>query len=289
MSYLMCPICRSGLVVSATQKVGDEVLAGQLACGSGHTFAIRQGVVDFGAREHPKCNTWSQTYARHDFGELDRRVRESKTPAQLEKEQLAFQDMVDRINRLRPECIVDIGTGRGMFLLALLEGLAYRPTIVCLDRSVTVLTCDRLKVREKGTSCRVNCLAADITCMPLRDSSVPLIASYSGLANMDAGTVPRGLAEAHRVLAEGGCLLDGTMILKPGSASVRALEDFWASQGEHAAGNYFSEADIVTIYEDSPFGAAELNVLYEAIGEPNDDLVPVEGDWFAGVTAIARK
>jgi ubiquinone/menaquinone biosynthesis C-methylase UbiE len=289
LSHLMCPVCRSALLLDRGETVDDEVVTGQLECGSGHAFAVREGVVDFGAQENPKCNRWSQTYLRHDYEELDRRVRESKTPRQLEQEQLTFQYLIGHINRHRPECIVDIGTGRGMFLLALLDGLTYEPGIVCLDRSITALAFDRLKVRRAGTPCRVSYLAADIGAMPLREGSIPLITSYFGLANMDGGTIPAGIEEAHRVLSDGGCMLDGTDVFRPGSASLEAIEGLWAAQEKRVAHNYFGEVDIVTIYEDSPFGSVELEVLFEGVGEPSDDLVPVEGDRYTGIAAIARK
>ncbi len=60
LSYLMCPVCRSELVLDGAETVGDEVVAGKLECDSGHGFAIREGVVDFGARRQSRSRTKSE-------------------------------------------------------------------------------------------------------------------------------------------------------------------------------------------------------------------------------------
>ena len=289
LEYLACPICQAGLGLAVEDREANEILSGQLACGNGHSFAIRQGVADFGSQEQQKSNTWSAVYAKQDYEELDRRIQEGKTPRQLAQERSAFQDLISRINARKPDCILDVGTGRGMFLLALLEGYTYQPsTIVCLDLSFPVLARDRLKVTQRGSVHRVSYIAADIATMPFRGGSVPLVASYFGLGNMDGDMIPAGISEIHRVLRAGGCLLDSADVYRSGSASMQALEAFWQRQGRQVARNYFDEVDIARIYADSPFGRAQMAVLYEAIAEPNDDRVPVEGDWYARLTVVAE-
>ncbi len=103
------------------------------------------------------------------------------------------------------------GTGDIAALMA-----ARGATVTGLD-----ITIDMLKLaRAKPGGAAIRWIAGDMTALPLTTGSVDVITTGYGLRNVP--DLPRALSEAHRVLADGGCLasLDFN---RPASRAVRAV------------------------------------------------------------------
>lgn len=82
------------------------------------------------------------------------------------------QKVLGILKGLQPENILDIGTGRGVFLWPLLDTLPYLP-ITCLDR-LDYRVAD-LQATHAGGIARLNALQGDVTELPFADHSFDVI------------------------------------------------------------------------------------------------------------------
>ncbi|MFH1651099.1 MAG: methyltransferase domain-containing protein [Chloroflexota bacterium] len=127
-----------------------------------------------------KAATWDERVAEKDTGKL-----------------LAMSRRLD----IRPgTCLLDVGTGTGVFLPYLLASVGNEGRIVALD-----LAEEMLKVaREKSYTGNIEYLCADVQAVPCGDGIFDGVVCYSSFPHFQDKT--RALAEIFRVLKGGGGL-----------------------------------------------------------------------------------
>ena len=101
--------------------------------------------------------------------------------------------------------VVDIGSGEGPVALALAERC--RAHMILVDPSDDALASARESAVQKGCGDRIRTMRGRAEELPLADGSVDLIFSRGSIYFWD--DQPRGIAEAYRVLREGGKAMIG--------------------------------------------------------------------------------
>lgn len=267
-----------------------EVVEGALLCKKGHRFGIHGGVVDFGSQEQESGNAWSEYLKDMDYDTMEQQIEQAKPEKEKEQQAMLLEAMTGLVCKKNPETVVDIASGRGMFLDYLIPKLSDEQLLIATDLSFEILAKDRMKFKKKYPDKFAFYMACDATNMPVREDSIDVTTSFFGIANM-FGLEEKGVAEAARVTAKGGTLFNGIMNIKEDSEGYRKLKGFMAEQGMPQAGGIFLEEGAKQIHEKF-FEGVEMESVVEDVREPEEnllDLLPYPGEWFAYRIAVGRK
>ena len=79
---LRCPHCGSGFELTESKKDGGEIVTGKIVCEKGHSFSIREGILDFQSQEQELLNSWSEYSKAESDDSLDRKFDAGKTENQ---------------------------------------------------------------------------------------------------------------------------------------------------------------------------------------------------------------
>jgi len=242
------------------------------------------------SNEQIGVNDWSKL----SFDELEKmesQNEEGLTNEQRERITKAKERIIGLISEIRPETILDIGTGRGSFVRSLIENLDYEPRIVCLDKSRHILEYLRNKLKNSLKVNEINFIPGEIVDLPFEDSSFAMVTSFGALGNMNPDQVPKGLNEIYRVLKKKGIFIDFNTVFEEGSKSAEKIREIWGMGRNNERKTYAVYKDVVELYKNSSFEDVDFEFTEERIEDsPNpNDLVPVRGDWFADIITKARK
>ncbi len=102
-----------------------------------------------------------------------------------------------------PQRVLDLATGTGDFALA--AARLGPQQVVGVDMAVEMLRLGAAKVAAKRPPMPLELLVGDAEQLPFQDHTFDMVTGAFGVRNF--GNIPRGLAEAHRVLKPGGQLL----------------------------------------------------------------------------------
>jgi ubiquinone/menaquinone biosynthesis C-methylase UbiE len=278
--------------VTVSSSDSDDVVHGELKCGEGHVFAIRNSVADFNVKPQQWINTWPAEMSQEEYGAMLRDTA-AKLPAQYRNEMdLMAGALIGELNTRRPAMIVDAGTGSAFFARELVARLDYTPALlVCVDLSHGILVCNQRAIQAVNRQVPLACLAASLTDLPLKDGCISAVVSFGGISNMSPDRIPMGITELHRIMCESGVLIDSNVLFKVGSKTDQLAQSFWREKELLEFTDSYNTAEgIEKIYCASPFGGCEVEVLYAGIaGERPGDLIPVRGDWYAVVKLVACK
>jgi demethylmenaquinone methyltransferase/2-methoxy-6-polyprenyl-1,4-benzoquinol methylase len=144
--------------------------------------------------------------------------------------------------------VLDLATGTGDLLIALLK--THRPLkrAVGLDFSENMLAICRQKLAKRGLDGDVELLTADACNTGLPDGSFDLVTMAFGIRN--TADIPATLREIHRILKTGG----KTIILEfsmPASRSIRRLYKFYLRRAVPLIGGLISGDRQAYAYLDS--------------------------------------
>lgn len=120
--------------------------------------------------------------------------------------------MAERIGIRPGDTVVDLGTGRGEFLVAALGKGAARA--VGVEYSDDALKLARQTLESHGVTDRAEVLKADVRRVPLPDSSADLVTLLDVVEHLSPDELSRALSEAFRLLRPGGRLVAHTFPTK---------------------------------------------------------------------------
>ncbi|SFQ41172.1 Ubiquinone/menaquinone biosynthesis C-methylase UbiE [Lachnospiraceae bacterium XBB1006] len=287
---LWCSECHEVFRLISEKEECGEVVEGVLLCANGHRFGIHGGVADFGSQEQESGNAWSEYLKDMDYETMEQQIEQAKPEKEKEQQTMLLEALTELVCKENPETIVDIASGRGMFLDHLIPELADEQLPIATDLSFEILARDRMKFKKKYPGKFVFYMACDATNMPVREGSVAVTTSFFGIANM-FGLEEKGVREAARVTTKGGALFNGIMNIKEDSEGYRKLKEFMVEQKMPKAGDIFLEEGAKRIHEKF-FDQVEMETIVEDVREPEEnvlDLLPYPGEWFAYRIAIGRK
>lgn len=127
-----------------------------------------------------KATIWDETIAEKDTAKLER--------------------MAARLGIKAGSIVLDVGTGTGVFLPYLLNGVGKSGRIIALDIAEEMLQ----TARTKSFDGNVAYLQADVISIPVRDGLFDVVVCYSSFPHFQ--NKPAVLGEIHRVTRPGGRL-----------------------------------------------------------------------------------
>jgi len=117
-----------------------------------------------------------------------------------EKDVARLEDMANRLNIEPGSTVLDVGTGTGVFMPFILNGIGGNGRLVCLDFAEEMLQ----RARAKGFPGNIEYVCADIADTMLDDKTFDAVVCYSSFPHFQ--DKPKALREINRVLKEGGNL-----------------------------------------------------------------------------------
>ncbi len=288
LGILRCPCCSKNMIAEAVTLEDDEIMTGSLRCQKGKIWSISEGVVDLGSEEQKDANKWSEELKDRTIEELDQEIK-NKTPAnQLELQEQTCQRIVQHVVCNAPRFVLDVGTGRGTLLKELAPKIPSGCHMTCVDLSSAVLKAVRKKIKQMNPRAKVDYIACDASSLPFNNESFDMVISFFGVSNM-GDSIPKGITEIRRVLRQSGSFVNSSLVVEQNSKSYQMLQ-------KHYGEKVGSLVDFITlkgfreIHNRFGFADVRLDMIGKSLAEKNElDLLPVEGDCFALVLAVAQK
>jgi len=288
LGMLRCPCCSKNMIAKAVTVEDDEIIAGTLRCQNGEDWSISEGVVDLGSEEQKDANRWSEELKNRTIEELDQEIK-NKTPAnQLQLQEQTCQRIVQDVVRKAPRFVLDVGTGRGMLLKELAPMISGVSNIICVDLSSAVLKAVRKKTKKMNPRAKADYIACDASSLPFNNESFDMVVSFFGVSNM-GDSIPKGLTEIRKVLRQGGSFVNSSLVVEQDSKSYQMLQKHYGEQVGSLV-DFITLKGFQEIHNRFGFADVRLNMIGQSLAEKNElDLLPVEGDRFAFVLAVAQK
>lgn len=289
LKLLKCPRCNGELSLTVEKEEKSEIIEGKLSCKSGHDWAIREGIINFGSVEQELANNWAESYEQYNDEEIDKKIREGVPQNIKTISDKAKRFIIDSINNNENEFILDIATGRGVLFTEMVKELKVKSQIICTDLSFVVLKHDRLRAKKINPEIKANYIACDATNLPFKDDTIDTAVSFFGISNMlDLTAV--GIKEAQRVLKVGQSLLNSFIIIKENSEGFKTLKEFCKENKIIGADDFTLKIGMEKAHNEANFQKINMLTIGESIGEKCEfDLIPFEGEWFAIVVAECIK
>ncbi len=281
LSIMVCPKCGEKLTLNSREEINGEVIEGTLACINNHKWKVQDGIINLESEEQSMANDWSESYKQMDYDELDMLITKRTPKMQLDAMELAKVKLINSIHELNANRILDIATGRGMLLTKLAQNYGSNIDLVCVDLSFEVLKYDRIKVLKINPKAKVNYIACDATKLPFTDNAFDLSVSFFGISNM-GDLASKGIKEGVRVSQNG--LANVGVVIKDDNHKIDELNKLLKENGYDFNLYSCTESNFCKLHKIDNSHKVEVNKVFEGIAEKNEnDLVPIEGEWFAFV------
>jgi SAM-dependent methyltransferase len=173
LDLLACPECRGPLRLDATERNGAAVTTGTLTCGSGHVFAISNGVPRFVKHE---LNA-DQARTRDSFGDEWTRLYPEhghSTPEWQAERDIFLEYTRSLPSEYRGKLVLDAGCGNGRYAKLAND---WGAKVVCVDISSAV----EIAQANVGTRPDVAVVQGDLFKLPFRTELFDIIYSIGVL------------------------------------------------------------------------------------------------------------
>ena len=198
-SLLVCPRCRNSLGLSATARVGLEVVKGTLRCdGCGSIFRVRGGIPrmvvaeDFVRRTQ---GSFGAQWQKRVEGRYEDETLFGLTAA--EEEALFFESFGMVAEDLKDKTVLDGGCGSGRLTRALAR---HAREVVGIDVASTI----DLVARAGANLDNLHLVQGSLLEIPLADEAFDVVWSMGVIHH--TGDTPRAFANLARVVSPGGTL-----------------------------------------------------------------------------------
>lgn len=285
--YLTCPECRESLCFTGE---GNSALA----CKNGHSYAITDGVIDFGTREI-QGELWSLLFKNYDH--YLHQQRDPGNPRYLEGSPDFKEAMWQHIKKHRPRTILDIACGMGTGMRYIIERIDWPVTVIMADVSHRILKYNRTFFAEECRNPYVDMvyIACDCADLPLVDGCMDMVFSNGGFESMREKMMP-GFKEGFRVLKNGVHAV----------YNISAVEDFQSENTGKWIKLYTNRSSAVPadesrlhdinhwleICRQTGYQASRADMIYGELPAPNDSIFPFENEvlqWMAEYVVISQK
>lgn len=279
LDILICPKCQAKLKLESKEHIASEVIEGTLLCAGNHQWKIEGGVINFESEEQENANNWNELYKKMDYEELDIRVKERTPKIEIDAQEKAIEEIIDLINKYQAKKVLDIATGRGILLSQLVKNFKNNIELVCVDLSFEVLKYDRIKCMKINPDARINYIACDATKLPFLRDTFDLSVSFFGVQNM-GNLASEGIQEGVRVSSKG--LINAGYVIKDDNPEIKSLNELVEQHGYDFKVDSVTESHFHQLHNIDESYRVEVTNVFEGIGEKNEnDLIPIEGQWFA--------
>lgn len=270
---IMCPKCKGNL---------DE----KMDClGCGAQYEYEHGVYNvmyeklleeyefstWNFDENDRANTirqYSEFQAEYESKLNQETVEAWKKNSQFAKEKLLQMEGT----------VLDIATGRGMFLEDILSCHSGKIHIIGSDIDARILTVTK---QIKNTGDNVSYIGMDARHMALKDSSVENVVSFVGLANMPE--TEQVVNEIYRVLKKGGTFLYKGVFTEKKYKSYAMVEEFGLEKA-------LNMDRLVKLLKTAGFSEVTGTITAEAVWAENPfDGFPIAGDIARYGVILAKK
>lgn len=283
---LRCPHCGEGFELTASKKDGEEIIEGKIACGNGHVFCIREGILDFQSREQENLNSWSEYFDESGCDSFGQMLETKKSDAQKKLEQDFLDAIVLETAELRSGFLLDVASGRGVLLRKLAKNVNTDVSLISTDLSSHVLKFDRTEIKRINPQLKVNYIACDAANLPIRDHCIDMACTYAGFTNM-MNLMENGIRDAARVLKEGRPLINSLVYMDRNAEGAKRVAAYLAENHMEGAEKIYLRDELLAVHK-KHFPTVREKIVYEGIAEGiEDDLIPCAGEWFANAVLIA--
>ncbi len=287
MPILRCPCCGESFILTEDKIEEGEILEGKITCKAGHSYHIREGIIDFASDEQEATNNWSEIYKEVDYEELDREIEAHKSDGQKKIEKEHRATVIEKTTELKEGYLLDIASGRGMLLRELLETVSPKVHIISTDLSFEVLKYDRIKFKEKHPEVKRTYIACDATNFPMKAKSVDMACTYMGIMNM-INLAEAGIRDCARILKDDAALIEAVIYQKEGTKAYEEAKKVLKENGIEGIEQMVIREEIMRLHK-KYFHFVEEKISCEEIAEGQEgDLFPGKGEWFANVVLDCR-
>lgn len=284
---LRCPHCGAGFALTESEKDGEEIIAGKIACGKGHSFSIREGILDFQSQEQELLNSWSEYEKEENDDSIDQKLDAGKSENQRKIEYSFLDGIVEETAKLKAGLLLDVASGRGLLLRRLLENVDANVEIISADLSFHILKYDRMKFRQINPHIKVNYIACDATNLPIQNHSIDMACTYVGIVNM-MNLMESGIRDTARVLKDNAPLINSAVYIDENAEGTKKAARYLAENHMEGAEKVFLRKELLAIHK-KYFRTVREKIITEGIAEPAEgDLIPCAGEWFANAVLIAE-
>ena len=176
---------------------------------------------------------------------------------------------------LEPDSMVlDIGAGRGLWAIKLLEA-GYR--VLGIDYVTSIVNAVNYKITEEGFIGRGRFMVANALDIPFTNSSFPMVTDIGTFQHVQSQDWEKYMHEVHRVIQDGGYYLNVSL-----SRRTHRFQGFSPSVGDqgefHKFGvhyYFFTEGELQEIFETHFIIIDQRFETYESKSDPADDVVLV--------------
>ena len=286
--FLICPECKKGLSL----KVQTSGAAQYFECENNHRFNVEDGVVFFNTREI-QGELWS-LYLRN-YEHYLQEATHPGLPRYQEGEIPCKEVMWRKIEKLRPNTIVDVACGTGSGIKYILARINWPCTVILTDLSFRILAWNRKYFTEEMRNPYVDLvfLACDCSNIPLLDNSVDMVFSNAGFESMQHKMM-EGFKEAYRILKPSGHVVYNMSLINDYSSdnSKKWIKAYESTRG--CIFNYGVKDCSQWLDECKKAGFAQNNHIkvYDEMPAPDADIFPFENQilrWLACYVFVSEK
>jgi ubiquinone/menaquinone biosynthesis C-methylase UbiE len=267
------------------EKSGRRLVNGYLKCDSEHLYQVKEEIgllkdVKLSANEFEwKANVADEKKYDEIRRQYDSYFREDQKAAtnRMKRRLVNLVAASSEADKL----VLDVATGMGTFVLPLAEEVPQDVLIVGTDIDEKPLRGTMNRARKARTWEKLSLLVTDAKHLAFKNNSFSTISSYFGFDNVSETAL--AFKESSRVLRERGKMLFSSLWLKEGSESMRLAE-------QHNVCQIASEKRLKNVLDNAGLALEKVETAYSGIWPHNPmDLLPVEGDEYKHVMALARK
>lgn len=167
LEYLQCPECQDAYSLTSTERAGDEVLTGELACACARTIPIVRGVPRFVESDD---YTASFSVEWRVFSKVQFEAANAHGPMAGHTTEWLQANLDFPLEELRGLRVLDVGCGPGRFIDVALE---HGATVVGVDYSLAIDSA----FDNVGDKPRAHLLQGDLFRLPLKADQFDLVLS----------------------------------------------------------------------------------------------------------------
>lgn len=277
-SVIICPICKTSLLLKINKKNGRRIHTGKLICNRCNAkFEIIDDVVCFKLVTKRDKNKAKSQKKRDMFRhELKKDWLKNFSKEELTILQKEWQWMINRLNLKNSKLHLDWATGTGRFLKNILN--LVKGEIIALEFDYA--TCIGLKtfLEKTGKYSKVTILCSDARNMPFLNNSIDSVSSWHGIDEPD---MRKAVNESKRVLKVNKKLvLSGVFYEKNSKSLVIAKKWKMEFASENKIYRYFKKLNLKNI---------DYKTFFKAKWLDRKSFLPRFGDYYTSYTISGEK